>query len=289
MTRLSTTPVAHTESVVNLTWKVDMSSKICPQCGIEFTNKKHPNSTFCSQRCFGDFRKRVEHRPCVICGTVFDILPSSPVRTCSKPCESKHRSIVRTDPSNRVTKPCDWCGKEFTSWKYRNGRFCSHQCTSEFATTQSPKGIAVRRPENYVTIHCEQCSNEYIIHKTLTQNGRQSRFCSAKCRDTHNSERMRGNGNPNYIGGTQFPDRGENWSAQRKKAFKRDGGTCQICKRKQKPKEQRVIHVHHIIPYKAFEGDYKRANRLSNLITLCRKCHSKVEHGKLACPRRLFS
>lgn len=263
------------------------TSKICPQCGIEFTNKKHPNSTFCSHQCHYESRKRIEHRPCAICGTTFGINPHKTTQTCSKKCESQYRSIVRTDDSNRVTKPCEWCGKEFTSWKYRNSKFCCGSCSAYDRLSKHPNASVY--PADYVTIYCEWCSKEYTIHKRYIENGRKSRFCSRDCLNHHTSFRMVGAGNPNYIGGTRFPDRGENWSEQRKKAFKRDGGTCQICGRKQKPKEKRVIHVHHIIPYKTFEGDYLRANQLSNLITLCQKCHRKVEHGKLDCPRRLFS
>jgi predicted HNH restriction endonuclease len=35
--------------------------------------------------------------------------------------------------------------------------------------------------------------------------------------------------------------------------------------------------VHHLIPYRTFNGDYLAANRLANLISVCRPCHWKRE------------
>jgi predicted HNH restriction endonuclease len=37
------------------------------------------------------------------------------------------------------------------------------------------------------------------------------------------------------------------------------------------------LDVHHIVPFRTFKGDWRKANELSNLITLCRNCHRKAE------------
>jgi predicted HNH restriction endonuclease len=49
-----------------------------------------------------------------------------------------------------------------------------------------------------------------------------------------------------------------------------------------------VLHVHHIRPYKEFNGNYWEANDLRNLITLCYTCHHKVERSGLPCPQPLL-
>lgn len=71
------------------------------------------------------------------------------------------------------------------------------------------------------------------------------------------------------------------------KAYKRDGGICQICH--QKPKQgERQFHVHHIVKSHRFGEDYKSANALSNLITLCPRCHAKADHSLVPVPVRLL-
>jgi len=78
---------------------------------------------------------------------------------------------------------------------------------------------------------------------------------------------------------------GSNWPSQRRRALERDLYTCQKCKYKGKKKKRRWdVHVHHIRKIAWFansrtkEVDYKAANDLSNLITLCARCH-KVADG----------
>ena len=63
----------------------------------------------------------------------------------------------------------------------------------------------------------------------------------------------------------------------REAVFTRDGYKCQCCNRG--IKEGAILHVHHI-QYRSQGG----TNRMSNLITLCEKCHTPANHkpgGKL--------
>jgi len=76
---------------------------------------------------------------------------------------------------------------------------------------------------------------------------------------------------------------GPNWKQNRKKALERDEYQCQACNMTQKEhatKYGQGLHVHHIIPQSNFD-DYEKQNALNNLITLCRKCHSKYEGWNL--------
>jgi 5-methylcytosine-specific restriction endonuclease McrA len=68
--------------------------------------------------------------------------------------------------------------------------------------------------------------------------------------------------------------RGPNWHRQREKARNRDNYECQKCR------SEKQLQVHHITPYDSFD-DYKEANRLQNLITLCTSCHHKLEWGSI--------
>jgi len=88
------------------------------------------------------------------------------------------------------------------------------------------------------------------------------------------SENKLGNDNPAWKGGYD-PYYGPNWKEQRRKALDRDNGTCQGCGRTASDLGQRP-DVHHITPFREFD-DYEEANKLSNLVCLCRSCHGEWE------------
>ena len=68
-------------------------------------------------------------------------------------------------------------------------------------------------------------------------------------------------------------DYGPNWSEKRNAARARDGYKCQVCGT---PEQGRQHDVHHKIPFRRF-AHYRQANRLENLVTLCRTCHQRAE------------
>jgi DEAD/DEAH box helicase domain-containing protein len=66
---------------------------------------------------------------------------------------------------------------------------------------------------------------------------------------------------------------GPNWEAQRNAARARDEYRCQVCG---VPETGSQHDVHHRIPFRAFES-YHDANQLTNLTTLCSRCHHRAE------------
>lgn len=96
--------------------------------------------------------------------------------------------------------------------------------------------------------------------------------------------KMIGNKNPNYgkkhpglnakdknhfwQGGVSvFTARGFNWKRISQEIRVRDNHTCQCCGAKEN------LHVHHKVPYRL-----TRDNTPKNLITLCNRCHKKLEN-----------
>lgn len=79
-------------------------------------------------------------------------------------------------------------------------------------------------------------------------------------------------------------DYGPNWQQQRQKALARDGHRCRICGAEGRPAAP--LHVHHIRPFRDFgyvpgqNDNYKQANVLDNLATLCPGCHRRAEAGQ---------
>lgn len=76
---------------------------------------------------------------------------------------------------------------------------------------------------------------------------------------------------------------GPNWQEQRRRVRARDGYCCAECGA---PEPQNRQHdVHHLVPFRTFgyipglNENYQQANRLSNLLLLCRRCHQRLEAG----------
>ncbi|HSM58908.1 MAG TPA: DEAD/DEAH box helicase [Candidatus Sulfomarinibacteraceae bacterium] len=86
-------------------------------------------------------------------------------------------------------------------------------------------------------------------------------------------------------------DYGPNWQGQRLKALERDDYRCRTCgagpdTADEQSNRPQMLHVHHIRPFRDFgyvpgrNENYRQANRLENLITLCPSCHRRAEEGQ---------
>lgn len=78
-------------------------------------------------------------------------------------------------------------------------------------------------------------------------------------------------------------DYGPNWQEMRAKVRARDGYRCAQCRAPEPTDRQH--DVHHLIPFRTFgyvagiNENYRLANRLDNLMLLCRACHHRLESG----------
>jgi DEAD/DEAH box helicase domain-containing protein len=78
-------------------------------------------------------------------------------------------------------------------------------------------------------------------------------------------------------------DYGPNWADVRQQVRERDNFRCTQCGAYEPPGRQH--DVHHLTPFRTFgyvpglNEYYKIANRLSNLILVCRSCHHRIEAG----------
>ena len=74
-------------------------------------------------------------------------------------------------------------------------------------------------------------------------------------------------------------DYGPNWQQQRQKVLQRDDYRCRTCG----AAGSTHLHVHHIRPFREYgfisgeNENYRKANKLDNLITLCPSCHRRAE------------
>lgn len=208
--------------------------------------------------------------PCAACGKMVHRAPSA-VRGavyCSKKCQ---------DSVGRVIVPCDWCGAEKEMTKWEQGRTPNHFCNREcFAAWQKSD----KNPQNkQIRVTCTMCDQEFMRSPSGYREGKPN-FCSKTCADVHQKQ-LRGLNHWNWRGGGKIYY-GDNWSEQRRAAVRRDNYRCQRCRRF-RGQEGAKLDVHHIKPFKSFgyipgvNENYKEANDLSNLVTLCKSCHTTVE------------
>lgn len=190
---------------------------------------------------------------------------------CSRTCSSTHNA-------NRalIEFTCEWCKKSFMQVKSRKqGKriFCSSECFYRAYKHQ---------PDSKVSVPCSYCGIILEIHPSSKKRNKHF-YCSKDCRRLH----IIGINNPAYTSGNGRPSKyGVNWKSQRRLALRRDDFKCQYCNKQ--PERRNHLHVHHVVPFYKFDGDWKTANALSNLITLCITCHRKAELGRISIQTKCF-
>lgn len=154
---------------------------------------------------------------------------------------------------------CETCGEEFVDYSHNYGKYCSRKCY----------GLAER---DRIERQCEYCGER--IERKRSQMLSRYVFCSrdhvARYREEYDDFHP--------WEGAEISKRGKNWKIQREKTLQRDGFECQDCG------SDELLVVHHKIPFREFEvEEYEEANRLENLITLCRSCHIRIETEGRSC------
>lgn len=191
-------------------------------------------------------------------------------------------------PSKTFDLECPVCGSEFTRLKSKieranHANVCSRECIYEGRSM----GIIGRDVEDgyeswatEIDKECANCGDLFTVKKTNSD----QRHCSRACFLETHSERMAGEGNPAYVDGSSFDKRcyrGPHWEQERLMAYERDDYTCRRCGDKcigrrdyDESNGHRIIQAHHVEDYETPDD-----NSLNNLLTLCARCHGKVEGG----------
>ena len=299
-------------------WQGGPNQVICEQCGISFEKNKgelsRSDHSFCCPECYQEWRKGKKRVPpnvwCAHCGLGFRVnslrLRKTKLFFCSMTCRVAYGQIEVT---------CANCG---TSKITRQGklkpsksglRFCSRQCSVAYFSpppnawcVHCGRGLranslqlkqklifcsmACRSAYSWIEVTCANCGAVKAMQRGNLRSNRHKNglyFCSNDCSAAYFSREN----HPNWNGGFVPYDYGPNWRRQACKARARDGHRCQHCG-KAESKFSRKLDVHHIIPFREFgyirgqNDNYKKANTLSNLITLCLACHNQAESGHVA-------
>ncbi len=244
--------------------------KSCEFCGKIFRYYKSETSRkYCSRECknsaLSKIRKVRIKVSCSNCGKEKEITPSKKNKHnfCNRKCMGEFYSKKGT-----LNLICKNCGKNFTREKHRINSeitFCSNKCACIYTGEKRRK---------IIKIVCDYCNKEITRRPCeVNRKDRQFNFCNKECKINYMSKFMSGENNPNWKGGHD-EYRGPNWIRQRRSARERDNKACVECGNTGKNID---LVIHHIVPFRFFNGDYRTANKIRNLKTLCRSCHAKQE------------
>lgn len=267
-----------------------METSNCPQCKKEFSYYPSMKKTYCSRKCQSDAARVITN--CPECGKRFWYHQSWPRKYCSRKCSAKKNAISNLGKyagNESVLVKCENCGKSFKKLfnqaEKTKRHFCGFTCYGKYlAKTMKgiPRpGVRGEKPhlQKRVEITCNQCGK---VFKTKESHKDRRRFCSKKCQAKWQSEsgKVSQENNFNWKGGYE-PYYGPNWNQQRRNARARDKYTCQRCGVTE-IQLGRQLDVHHKKRFKVFGvKNYKKANSIDNLISLCDSCHKHVEHHGL--------
>lgn len=203
--------------------------------------------------------------------------------------KDRHRVFCSWDCylASKTLKPkfCKQCGKSYVKGaNHKSSVYCSNECF-----------VQSKRVQPHVCVVCgalfTPIKYKPSIGKFSAYTGRHA--CSEECayidkgrrtakRMAETRDRWIGPNNPMWVGSsvrTNKSYRGPDWPAIADRARKRDKYACKNCGMTQQDhlsKWGSSLEVHHIVPFYQFT-DHIKANRLSNLTTLCKSCHATAD------------
>lgn len=226
--------------------------KYCLSCDIPL---KRSNKSRICVNCYHRMRQIEYQIRCDNCGDIYTMSAPQFQKKSANAQSSKFYCSLECAGKGAV-KPrfCRDCGEQILSEKSVNHRILCDSCVTK--NKRSQKKLFPRL--------CELCGKEFSPHSQI------ARYCSRTCSNKAHSQRMSGTGNSHYKHGESYS---KEFLVLRDEAIERDGHACAVCQKKEAFKstkryeKQSNLTVHHI--NHDFQDD-----RLENLITLCRSCHT---------------
>ena len=163
----------------------------------------------------------------------------------------------------RPARPCSVCGRMFQPYpsalRRGHGKFCSAACYN----------ARRREQEKAIEVTCTACGTVFRRKVVFLRRSKQA-FCSPRCAQRAH----RGAAHVAWRGGSD-PNRGSGWARRAAAIRVRDRFECVRCGRSQEELDER-LSVDHRIPWRYLPK--RLANHPSNLVSLCRPCHSWKTH-----------
>lgn len=128
-----------------------------------------------------------------------------------------------------------------------------------------------------VNVECAWCG-EKLKRRPYRVRESKNFFCDFECLGKWRSENKSGENHPRWEGGKSI-QYGKNWEKNREKRLEKDNYSCQICGMTNQESIEEYgtgLHIHHKKKFSKFKNSAE-ANKVSNLVSLCRECHNLAE------------
>lgn len=260
----------------------------CEQCGQSF--KPHPSKSnkFCCMACYriaqksGKYKRGTNrHAVCAGCGVA--VSGKSPTKDRSgKHCEKVYCSrgcydTARAKDREARLKPCRHCSRPVL-----DAEFCGMEC--KVAAGEPNPCTCKVCGVTFSALQIRRNSNKWYVRMT------DRATCSREChlavykhdekRKAKISAAFSGVKHPNWQGGTHRNGvRGAGWNKIAEECRERHGRKCAHCGISEQEgieKKWGRLQVHHKKPFHQWRNK-KDANKQSNLVALCKPCHTKAD------------
>ncbi len=206
---------------------------------------------------------------CKGCGKEFKgyVYPNREIFYCSKKCYIKNKIPYNKGIHKKLlNRVCINCKKKYKTYIHTNKKFCSWKCYKEW------QGKGLDATYNI----CIVCSKKYKT-KPCWLKKHTTKYCSRKCKYVDMKEKYSLSNNPNWQNGKSFEPYSPEFNGELKeKIRKRDKYACQRCGKTEK--ELKGMHKHLDVHHRNFN---KKDNRIGNLISYCKRCHSIINRKNL--------
>lgn len=278
----------------------------CASCGdrkrIQPSMAEADGPNFCDRECFGEWyseNRAGEDHPswkpdvvveCSYCGDEMRVYPSKAElyehQFCDPDCYGEWCSENRVGEDHPRWKDvskidCEWCGDEIRPDPHESDsrRFCDEKCHAEWQSENMTGENSPSWNGGRSVVECSNCGDEKRVKPNKVER-KNRHFCDRGCFGEWKSENWVGEDAPFWRGGG-VGYYGPSWPRQRRRAVGRDDEECVLCGLSRDDHRERHgqdLHVHHKKPLREFGVEnHEEANRLDNLVTLCRTCHAQVE------------
>ncbi|SDD69132.1 HNH endonuclease [Natrinema hispanicum] len=158
-------------------------------------------------------------------------------------------TVQNKNSTTTERKTCPYCGDEFSGEK---------GLRIHMAATHDKQTIE--------TVRCNWCGSPIEVREWKTE---QNHYCTRSCGVAWTTYLKIGDRHPKYRDGTS---RGQEFRVVAMAVRSRDG-ECVRCGRVKTSKDERALHVHHIVPEKKAEDPHDP----QNLLSVCGGCHQALE------------
>lgn len=270
----------------------------CTICNSQFKTNKNKSNKFCNMTCYrvsqrrGDYKRGSEiNHTCTECNSSITGKSHSTRRNgeaadnifCDRACYDLFRSKLKSETIGN----CLNCEKKLSRSLGHSyyAKYCNHSCKLEHKKSKDRNCISCgvwfsalkifkdRNKKLVADNSRKTCSTECYINNIKNNQDRKDKISTAFTGDKH----------PNWQGGTALMSRGfrgYEWKNIRLEAIKRDKFRCVHCGMNRDDHYEKYncdFNINHIKPFYQFGGNTELANKMSNLETLCKSCHTKAD------------